>query len=98
VAWLLCLSVGQSLILGVELPLDAFFFRKGPTCALSGIVVERQAAIVESTHQRGPARPHVAQSLGELGFGLVRLRLINDDLVPEVAVMAGAELRICERG
>jgi hypothetical protein len=36
--------------------------------ALGGIVVERQSAVVEATHQRGPARPHVAEGLRELGF------------------------------
>ena len=36
--------------------------------ALGGIVVEHQAAVVEATHQRGPARPHVTESSIELGF------------------------------
>ena len=33
-----------------------------------GIVVGRQAAVVEAACQRGPARPHTADGLGELGF------------------------------
>src|ERR1700686_1819296 len=36
--------------------------------AFGGIVVERQAAVVEETHQRGPARPDIAEGLGELGL------------------------------
>src|SRR5215469_10136837 len=36
--------------------------------ALSGIVVERQSAVVEAAHQRGPARSHITEGLGELGF------------------------------
>lgn len=35
---------------------------------LGGIVVECQAAIVEAAHQCSPARPHVAEGLGEFGF------------------------------
>jgi len=65
-AWLLCLPVGQALSLASSYRSTLFSFGKGPTCALSGIVVERQVAVVEATHQRGPARPHVAQGLGEL--------------------------------
>jgi hypothetical protein len=43
--------------------------RKRPCLgALGGIVVERQAAVVEATHQRGPARPHITESSRELGF------------------------------
>ena len=36
--------------------------------AFGGIVVERQPAVVEAAHQRGPARPHITEGLGELGF------------------------------
>src|SRR5215469_13442090 len=38
--------------------------------ALSGIVVECQAAVVEAAHQRGPARPHITEGLRELGFAI----------------------------
>ena len=36
--------------------------------ALGGIVVERQPAVIETTDQRGPARPHIAEGLGKFGF------------------------------
>src|SRR5438105_4786361 len=36
--------------------------------ALGGVVVERQAAVVEAARQRSPARPHIAEGLGEFGL------------------------------
>src|SRR5690349_17754137 len=36
--------------------------------AFGGIIVERQAAVVEATHQRGPSSPHLTESRSELGF------------------------------
>src|SRR5207248_9321140 len=32
------------------------------------VIVDRGPAIVEAAHRRGPARPHVAERRGELGF------------------------------
>jgi hypothetical protein len=35
---------------------------------LGGVVVEGEAAVVEASQQRLPARPHVPEGLGEFGF------------------------------
>ena len=53
----------------------------------------RSASRRRFTQRKAPFHPSITKLQSDRLLGL-----INDDLVPEVAVMAGAELRICERG
>src|SRR6184192_3415164 len=54
------MGAGEEVILAAD--------RDAAQRALGRVVVEREPAVVEAAHQRGPARPHVAERGGELGF------------------------------
>src|SRR5205814_10674290 len=54
------IGAGEEVILAAD--------RDAAQGALGRVVVEREPAVVEAAHQRGPPRPHVAEGSGELRF------------------------------
>jgi hypothetical protein len=55
---------------GIQAGEQVVFAPDGDTAqrTLGGIVVEGEAAVVEVSQERLPARPHVAEGFGEFGF------------------------------